>query len=127
MEDRRDDQADSSGAKNPVVSFLSSNQLNTHPHISFNQRICLVHNGVIENYKELKNFLTEKNYSFYGETYSLWEYFDKSKAVPISDRWTLRQVVRTSIGGEKIRLSCTKSLFRCLFCAFDTSKLLTFS
>lgn len=43
-------------------------KLNTHPHISFNQRICLVHNGVIENYKELKSFLTEKNYNFYGET-----------------------------------------------------------
>ena len=43
-------------------------KLNTHPHISFNQRICLVHNGVIENYKELKSFLTKKNYSFYGET-----------------------------------------------------------
>ncbi|MBO6261620.1 MAG: glutamine--fructose-6-phosphate transaminase (isomerizing) [Bacilli bacterium] len=43
-------------------------KLNTHPHISFNQRICLVHNGVIDNYKELKAFLLEKNYSFYGET-----------------------------------------------------------
>ena len=43
-------------------------KLNTHPHISFNQHICLVHNGVIENYKELKSFLTKKNYSFYGET-----------------------------------------------------------
>ena len=26
-------------------------KLNTHPHISFNKRICLVHNGVIDNYK----------------------------------------------------------------------------
>ena len=43
-------------------------KLNTHPHISFNQRICLVHNGVIENYVELKKFLLSKNYSFYGET-----------------------------------------------------------
>lgn len=43
-------------------------KLNTHPHISFNQRICLVHNGVIENYVELKKFLIDKNYSFYGET-----------------------------------------------------------
>ena len=43
-------------------------KLNTHPHISFNQRICLVHNGVIENYVELKKFLLGKNYSFYGET-----------------------------------------------------------
>lgn len=43
-------------------------KLNTHPHISFNKRICLVHNGVIENYKELKSFLKKKNYRFYGET-----------------------------------------------------------
>ena len=43
-------------------------KLNTHPHLSFNQKICLVHNGVIDNYKELKTFLKEKGYSFYGET-----------------------------------------------------------
>ena len=43
-------------------------QLNTHPHLSFRQRICLVHNGVIDNYKELKSFLKGKGYSFYGET-----------------------------------------------------------
>ena len=43
-------------------------KLNTHPHLSFRQHICLVHNGVIENYKELKSFLKEKGYSFYGET-----------------------------------------------------------
>ncbi len=44
------------------------NKNNTHPHISFHKKICLVHNGVIENYKELKNFLLEKCYGFYGET-----------------------------------------------------------
>ena len=43
-------------------------KLNTHPHLSFHKKICLVHNGVIENYKELKSFLKEKGYSFYGET-----------------------------------------------------------
>lgn len=43
-------------------------KLNTHPHLSFHQKICLVHNGVIENYKELKKFLLERGYSFYGET-----------------------------------------------------------
>ena len=43
-------------------------KLNTHPHISYNKHICLVHNGVIDNYKELKKFLIEQNYSFYGET-----------------------------------------------------------
>ncbi|MBP5574689.1 MAG: glutamine--fructose-6-phosphate transaminase (isomerizing), partial [Bacilli bacterium] len=43
-------------------------KLNTHPHLSFNKKICLVNNGVIENYKELKKFLLDKKYSFYGET-----------------------------------------------------------
>ena len=43
-------------------------KLNTHPHLSFHEKICLVHNGVIENFKELRSFLLEKNYSFYGET-----------------------------------------------------------
>ena len=43
-------------------------KLNTHPHLSFNKKICLVHNGVIDNYKELRTFLLGKGYSFYGET-----------------------------------------------------------
>ena len=43
-------------------------KLNTHPHLSLNKKICLVHNGVIENYKELRSFLLGKGYSFYGET-----------------------------------------------------------
>ena len=53
---------------------------NTHPHISYHQHICLVHNGVIDNYKELKSFLLAKDYRFYGETDSevianLFEYY----------------------------------------------------
>ena len=44
------------------------NKTNTHPHISFHNEICLVHNGVIENYLELKKILVEKGYQFYGET-----------------------------------------------------------
>lgn len=53
---------------------------NTHPHLSFRKKICLVHNGVIENYKELKEFLVDKGYEFVGETDSeiasnLLEYF----------------------------------------------------
>jgi glucosamine--fructose-6-phosphate aminotransferase (isomerizing) len=42
-------------------------QANTHPHISSNQRFYIVHNGIIENYKELKQEL-EENHSFYSQT-----------------------------------------------------------
>ena len=44
------------------------NNDNCHPHISNNKKISLVHNGIIENYLELKNFLIDNNYTFYSET-----------------------------------------------------------
>lgn len=40
---------------------------NTHPHTSWNSRFYIVHNGIIENYKQLKEEL-EKEYSFYSQT-----------------------------------------------------------
>ncbi len=42
-------------------------ELNTHPHVSQDNRFYIVHNGIIENYKELKKSLEEK-YEFYSET-----------------------------------------------------------
>lgn len=41
---------------------------NAHPHISNDKQFVLVHNGIIENYQELKQFLSEKNFTFYSET-----------------------------------------------------------
>ena len=41
---------------------------NCHPVSSLQGRITLVHNGVIENYMDLKRSLTQKGYSFKGET-----------------------------------------------------------
>jgi len=40
---------------------------NTHPHNSSNNRFYIVHNGIIENYKELKKKLAE-SYEFYSDT-----------------------------------------------------------
>ncbi len=39
---------------------------NAHPHTSEN--VVLVHNGIIENYLELKQLLIKKGYSFYSDT-----------------------------------------------------------
>ena len=41
---------------------------NAHPHVSSNNKISLVHNGIIENYLELKEELIKQNISFYGKT-----------------------------------------------------------
>ena len=42
-------------------------QENTHPHFSENERFFVVHNGIIENYIDIKKEL-EKKYTFYSET-----------------------------------------------------------
>lgn len=41
---------------------------NAHPHTSQNGIVTLVHNGIIENYIELKNDLIEKGYEFKSQT-----------------------------------------------------------
>ena len=41
---------------------------NAHPHISNDKKFVLVHNGIIENYLELKNFLINNGYTFYSQT-----------------------------------------------------------
>ncbi len=41
---------------------------NTHPHSSNSSKIMLVHNGIIENYKILKDFLEQKSFTFYSQT-----------------------------------------------------------
>lgn len=42
--------------------------VNSHPHLDMFNKISLVHNGIIENYMELKNFLINNNYVFKSET-----------------------------------------------------------
>ncbi|MDE5832088.1 MAG: glutamine--fructose-6-phosphate transaminase (isomerizing) [Desulfovibrio sp.] len=41
---------------------------NAHPHLSNDSSLAVVHNGIIENYRELKKFLLEKGHQFYSDT-----------------------------------------------------------
>ena len=41
---------------------------NAHPHISSDERFALVHNGVIENYLQIKQYLESKDYTFCSDT-----------------------------------------------------------
>ena len=41
---------------------------NAHPHMTQDGNVIAVHNGIIENYQELKEKLLRKNYVFYSET-----------------------------------------------------------
>ncbi|MEM5815113.1 MAG: glutamine--fructose-6-phosphate transaminase (isomerizing) [Candidatus Aenigmatarchaeota archaeon] len=41
---------------------------NAHPHLDCKNEIAIVHNGIIENYHEIKNLLEKKNHFFRSET-----------------------------------------------------------
>lgn len=41
---------------------------NSHPHTDMDGTFAVVHNGIIENYNELKNMLIEKGYKFVSQT-----------------------------------------------------------
>ena len=41
---------------------------NAHPHLSNNNEFSIVHNGIIENYNDLKNMLIKEGFKFYSQT-----------------------------------------------------------
>lgn len=73
---------------------------NSHPHLSNNGKIALVHNGIIENYDTIKIMLTEKGFTFKSETdtevlVNLVQYFmdlDASLDFPTAVRSALNEV-----------------------------------
>jgi len=44
------------------------NDINSHPHLSCSGKIAVVHNGIIENYLPLKEFLQNQGYTFLSDT-----------------------------------------------------------
>ncbi|WP_432734472.1 glutamine--fructose-6-phosphate transaminase (isomerizing) [Maridesulfovibrio sp. FT414] len=41
---------------------------NAHPHLDFEKKIAMIHNGIIENYQEIKTELLAKGYEFRSDT-----------------------------------------------------------
>ena len=73
---------------------------NSHPHLSNNNKIALVHNGIIENYDTIKTMLTGKGFTFHSETdtevlVNLIQYVMDSNAemdFPTAIRYALNEV-----------------------------------
>ena len=61
---------------------------NAHPHCSEDRSVVLVHNGIIENYQELKEKLLKSGYTFYSQTdteiaVKLVDYYYKKTGTPL--------------------------------------------
>jgi len=79
---------------------------NSHPHNSQSGKISVVHNGIIENYMEIKAFLQEKGYVFVSETDTevvaqLFDYYYEGNPVE-----TLSKVVRKVRGAYALAIMC---------------------
>ncbi|WP_010516470.1 glutamine--fructose-6-phosphate transaminase (isomerizing) [Croceivirga radicis] len=44
------------------------NDVNSHPHYSNSGELCIIHNGIIENYESIKTALTKRGYTFKSDT-----------------------------------------------------------
>ena len=76
------------------------NDANAHPHLSQSGRLALIHNGIIENFRVLKDALTSHGYTFRSSTDSevlvnLIEYVQDTNECSLEEavRMALRQVV----------------------------------
>lgn len=72
--------------------------VNAHPHIDCSGRIAVVHNGIIQNYVELKKELTSKGHHFRSETdtevlaHLIEEYLEEESGVFQAFKRALRRV-----------------------------------
>lgn len=86
------------------------NDRNAHPHTSMNGDFVLVHNGIIENYAELKSDLQKKGYSFQSDTdtevlVNLIEYFYRN-AEDVDAEIAVRLALSKVVGAYGIVVIC---------------------
>lgn len=74
--------------------------VNAHPHYSQSKNLAIIHNGIIENYAEIKHNLMEKGIQFQSETdtevlVQLIDYIQEKKAISLLEavRLALHQVI----------------------------------
>ncbi len=72
--------------------------MNAHPHFSNDDKIAVVHNGIIENYQELKSELEDKGYVFHSETdtetvaHLIDDYYKRGNDILEAVRKTLQRI-----------------------------------
>ena len=71
------------------------NEANAHPHMDSNGRLSLIHNGIIENFQEIKDQLLQKGYTFKSQTDS--EVLVNLLAEELKAGGTMREVISRTL------------------------------
>ena len=86
------------------------NDINSHPHVSEDGSVAVVHNGIIENYMEIKEFLISKGFHFVSDTDTevvaqLLEYYYKNQQEDILT--AVSQVLTRIEGSYALGILCS--------------------
>lgn len=78
---------------------------NAHPHYSATEELAIVHNGIIENYREIKSDLIDKGYKFISDTdtevlVQLIEYTKKTYQLPLFE--SIQKALQNVVGAYAI-------------------------
>ena len=70
------------------ATHVAPSENNAHPHCTDDKSVVLVHNGIIENYQELKDKLIKSGYAFYSQTdteiaVKLVDYYYRKTGTPL--------------------------------------------
>lgn len=79
--------------------------LNSHPHLSKNQTIALIHNGIIENHSSIKKMLIDEGFTFQSETdtevlVNLIQYFKDKENLDLTE--SVRYALNEAVGAYAI-------------------------
>ena len=82
------------------ATYGEPSSVNAHPHYSQSKNLAIIHNGIIENYAEIKHNLIEKGIQFQSETdtevlVQLIDYIQEKKAISLLEavQLALHQVI----------------------------------
>lgn len=86
------------------------NDINAHPQTSMNGEFVVVHNGIIENYAEIKADLLKKGYVFHSATdtevlANLIEYFYLNSEKPLAEQ-AVRMALLKVVGAYGLAIMC---------------------
>ena len=100
-------------------------ELNAHPHCSDDRNVVGVHNGIIENYQELREKLQNKGYTFYSDTDTevaiklIDYYYKKYEHTPVDALNHAMVRIRGEKGQPDDHRHCRRRVICCFGCSGD--------